>query len=56
MDGKKFGPNDLTGIPNPGTYLVDDDGTVVAKLFLEKYQDRHTTEALIEAAKEAKAE
>lgn len=56
MDGKKFGPNDLTGIPHPGTYLVDDDGTVVAKLFLEKYQDRHTTEALIDAANEARPE
>ena len=56
MDGKSFGPNDLTGVPHPGTYLVDDEGKVVAKLFVERYQDRHTTDALIEAANEATAE
>jgi len=56
MDGKSFGDNDLTGIPHPGTYLLDKDGVVRAKLFLERYQDRHTTEALIEAAEEAAAE
>jgi peroxiredoxin len=47
MDGKKFGKNDLTGIPHPGTYILSKDGTILAKLFLEKYQERHSTEALI---------
>lgn len=56
MDGKSFGDNDLTGVPHPGTYLVDKYGVIRAKLFLERYQDRHTTEALIEAAKNADAE
>lgn len=49
MDGKKFGPNDLTGIPYPGTYILDKEGIVTAKIFLEGYTERHTTEALIEA-------
>ncbi len=51
MDGKKFGANDLTGIPFPGTYILDKEGVVRAKLFLERYQVRHTAEQLLEAAK-----
>ena len=51
MDGKKFGANDLTGIPFPGTYILDKEGVVREKLFLERYQVRHTTEQLLEAAK-----
>lgn len=51
MDGKKLGPNNLEGIPHPGTYIVDETGTVRAKLFLERYQERHGNEELIEAAK-----
>ena len=54
MDGKKFGPNDLTGIPFPGTYILDGDGVIRAKLFLERYQVRHTSQELIEAAKRVK--
>jgi peroxiredoxin len=42
------------GIPYPGTMLVDQQGVVRAKLFLEGYKDRHATEALVEAAKEIK--
>ncbi len=51
MDGKKFGDNDLSGIPHPGTYVLGKDGVVKAKLFLKKYQERHSPEELIEAAK-----
>lgn len=51
MDGKKFGPNDLSGIPHPGTYVLDSKGVVRAKIFLERYQERHEVDALIEAAK-----
>lgn len=51
MDGQKFGPNDLTGIPHPGTYILDKDGVIREKLFLERYQVRHTSDQLIEAAK-----
>jgi len=42
------------GVPNPGTFILDRDGIIRAKLFLEGYRQRHTTEALIEAAKSIK--
>ena len=42
------------GVPNPGTFILDRDGVIRAKLFLEGYRDRHTTAALIEAAKAVK--
>ncbi len=42
------------GVPNPGTFILDREGVIRAKLFLEGYRDRHTTEALIEAAKTVK--
>ena len=52
MDGKKFGKNDLTGIPHPGTYILSADGTILGKIFLERYQERHATDELIEMVKE----
>ena len=42
------------GVPNPGTFILDQQGVIRAKLFLEGYRDRHTTDALIEAAKAVK--
>jgi peroxiredoxin len=39
------------GVPHPGTFVVDQSGVFRAKLLLEGYRDRHTTEALVEAAK-----
>jgi peroxiredoxin len=39
------------GIPNPGTILIDQAGIIRAKLAEEGYKTRHTTEALLEAAK-----
>jgi peroxiredoxin len=39
------------GVPNPGTFILDREGIIRAKLFLEGYRERHKTEALIEAAK-----
>ena len=42
------------GVPNPGTFILDRKGIIRAKLFLEGYRERHTTEALIEAAKSIK--
>jgi len=42
------------GVPNPGTFILDREGMIRAKLFLEGYRERHTTEALIEAAKTIK--
>lgn len=44
-------PSRIEGIPHPGTFVVDKRGVIRAKLFLEGYRDRHSTEALIEAAK-----
>jgi hypothetical protein len=38
-------------VPNPGTFILDREEVIGAKLFVEGYHDRHTTEALIEAAK-----
>jgi peroxiredoxin len=42
------------GVPNPGTFILDRDGVIRAKLFLEGFRKRHTTDALIEAAKSVK--
>lgn len=42
------------GIPHPGTFLLDQQGVIRAKLFLEGYRDRHSTEALVKAAKAVK--
>ena len=39
------------GVPDPGTFILDRDGVIRAKLFLDGYANRHTTEALIKAAK-----
>ena len=40
------------GVPRPGTFILDQEGVIRAKLFLEGYRDRHTTDALIKAAKD----
>ncbi len=37
------------GVPHPGTFVVDSVGTIRAKLFLENFRERHTSEALIKA-------
>jgi peroxiredoxin len=42
------------GVPNPGTFVLDREGVIRAKLFLEGFRQRHTTEALITAAKAVK--
>ena len=42
------------GVPYPGTFILDQQGVIRAKLFLEGYRDRHTVEALIQAAKAVK--
>ncbi len=39
------------GIPHPGTYLVDQKGTVRAAWFLDGYIQRHQNKPLIEEAK-----
>ena len=42
------------GVPHPGTFVLDREGVIRAKLFLDGYRDRHTTAALVEAAKVVK--
>ena len=42
------------GVPYPGTFILDQAGVIRAKLFLEGFRERHTTEALIKAAKAVK--
>ncbi len=42
------------GVPHPGTYILDPKGVVTAKLFLDNFRERHTTEALIRAAEASK--
>ncbi len=42
------------GVPHPGTFILDEKGVIRAKLFLENFRERHTVEALIEAAKAVK--
>jgi len=54
MAGKKFGNVNLDGVPYPGTFLVDADGMIQAKLFVEGYKARHSVEELIEAAETLK--
>ncbi len=40
------------GIPHPGTFIIDSKGVIRAKLFLDNFRERHSTEELIKAAKE----
>ena len=54
MAGKKFGKVDLDGIPYPGTFLVDQEGVIRAKLFVDGYKDRHSVDELVQAAEQLK--
>lgn len=47
---RAFGIHFRDGLPYPGTYLIDGQGTVRAKFFLEGYRERHDNALLIEAA------
>ncbi len=38
------------GVPHPGTFVLDRNGVVRAKLFLEGFRERHKPSALVEAA------
>ena len=48
---KAYGLEDRNGYPHPGTYVVDQQQTVRAALFLNGYRDRHPVAALVDAAK-----
>ncbi len=41
------------GIPYPGTYIIGTDGVIRAKLFLEGYEERASTEALLQELESA---
>jgi hypothetical protein len=41
-------------VAHPGTFILDQHAVIRAKLFLEGIRERHTTEALITAAKAVK--
>ena len=52
--GKKFGKVDLDGVPYPGTLLVDKEGVIRAKLFVDGYKDRHSVDDLVKTAESLK--
>ena len=43
-----------SGIPYPGTFIVGTGGVIRAKLFLEGYEERASTEAIVQALKNAR--
>jgi peroxiredoxin len=42
------------GIPYPGTFLIDKDGIIRAKLFVDGYRERHSVNELLKAAEAIK--
>ena len=50
----KEAPERWSGIPHPGTFIVDTKGIIRAKLFLEGYKERHAPEALVQALRDAR--
>jgi len=48
----KEAPERVSGIPYPGTFIVDAKGVIRAKLFLDGYKERHLPEAALEALKQ----
>lgn len=40
----------VDGIPYPGTFIIDRDGVIRAKLFFDGYKQRHAADQIIEAA------
>ena len=39
------------GVPNPGTFILDQEGVIRAKLFLEGYRDRPSAEEIVKTVK-----
>jgi peroxiredoxin len=52
LDAEAKGPG--KGIPHPGTFIIDKDGVVRAKLFKEGYKERSSTADMLDAAKALK--
>ena len=42
------------GIPYPGTFLIDTDGVIRAKLFVDGYRERHSVNELLKAVEAIK--
>jgi peroxiredoxin len=42
------------GVPYPGTFVLDQEGIVRAKLFLDGYRERHATDELVKAVNNIK--
>jgi peroxiredoxin len=42
------------GVPYPGTFVIDRDGIIRAKLFVKSFRERHSTEDLLKAAEAIK--
>ena len=42
---------DTEGLPHPGTFILNKQGIIRARLFNEGYRNRHTTDELVGAAK-----
>jgi peroxiredoxin len=40
------------GIPYPGTFLIDKNGVIRARLFLDGYKERHSAADLLKAAEQ----
>jgi peroxiredoxin len=47
-------PERWRGIPYPGTFIVGTNGIIHSKIFLDRYQERHSAGALIDALKKAR--
>ena len=45
---KALGIHHSKGLPHPGTIIVDQTGTVKAKIFREGYRERHPVQELID--------
>lgn len=47
----KDAPERVQGIPEPGTFILDQKGIIRAKLFYEGYKTRHDSADIIRAAR-----
>ena len=44
----------LQGIPHPGTFIIDQEGVIRAKLFYDGYRERHQSQDMIQAGEALK--
>lgn len=41
----------LAGVPHPGTFIIGQNGKIIAKLAHDGYRNRHSADEIIDAAK-----